>query len=161
MSKKMALIALTLALFGCQARDAHPETASDPMAAVFPPSNQPLPEVFLEMIDAESTEEDETSVSFRIHRTGDTANSLFVYFKLGGRSTPGVDTRISSNVTQAGHLNLVMIPAGQASALVEMQSIDDSEIEPDEDILIELTESPRGHYVLAGAHPPATTLPTR
>jgi len=67
---------------------------------------------------------------FRISRTGDTTDSLTVYFHLSGTASNGIDyAKVDESVT---------IPAGASSAGVVIDPIDDFEVEGTETVLLAL-----------------------
>lgn len=72
--------------------------------------------------------------SFRIHRTGATGFALQVDFALGGAAASRTDYElIASPVT---------IPVGDSSVTVPVVPIDDTDPEPDEDLVLTLSSSP-------------------
>jgi hypothetical protein len=81
--------------------------------------------------DAEGYETGPETLSFRVTRTGSTAEPLTVTYELTGAATNGVDY-VTDPLT-------VTIPAGEASALVTITPIDDNEAELTEIVRITLT----------------------
>ena len=63
-------------------------------------------------------------------RTGSTAGDLFVNYSTSGTATSGVD--------YAALAGVVLIPAGQSSAVVPLSVIDDKNVEPDETVIVTL-----------------------
>jgi hypothetical protein len=71
---------------------------------------------------------------FTIARDGSTATPLTVYYTTGGTATPGVDyPSLTGSVT---------IPAGQASAIINLAPIDDRIVEQIEIIVLALSPHP-------------------
>jgi hypothetical protein len=84
--------------------------------------------------------------TFRISRTGNTADSLTVYYSVGGTSTSGVDRNsIPTSIT---------IPAGASRATITITPINDSLREGKETVIITL--SPNAAYTVAPRHNTAT-----
>ncbi len=80
-----------------------------------------------------ATEDDSSPGIFLITRTGSTASTLIVDFTATGTATSGADYVAIGSST--------MIPAGQASATVNVTPIDDSLLEGDETVILTLAQS--------------------
>ena len=78
-----------------------------------------LPTVTIEATDANAAEENADPGSFTFARTGETSNSLEVFYSVSGSATHGVDYEALSTS--------VIIPAGSESALIQVIPIDDVE----------------------------------
>ncbi|MDB6037372.1 MAG: outer rane adhesin like protein, partial [Verrucomicrobiales bacterium] len=76
--------------------------------------------------------------SVEISRTGSTAESLLVFFELGGTATAGVDYKAISPT--------VLMGAGESSAFVKVSAIDDTLPEGDESVTFTLTRPTPGVY---------------
>jgi hypothetical protein len=81
------------------------------------------------------------SGEFVFSRTGPTQNELMIYYSVSGTAIPGTDYTTL--------LGAVLIPAGQSTAKVQFQPIDDKTVEPDETVIVNIT--PDGAYTLGGA----------
>jgi len=89
-----------------------------------------LPTVTVSAPTTNASESGPTSRAFTITRTGSTAAALAVYFTIGGNATNGSDYgTINSPVT---------IPAGSASATVNLNPLDDASVESTETVLLTL-----------------------
>ena len=78
-----------------------------------------------------ATEAGPTNGAFTVSRVGDSSNALTVGYTVDGTATSGADyTALSGSVT---------IAAGQTSGVISITPIDDSEIEPDETVLVTLS----------------------
>jgi hypothetical protein len=71
---------------------------------------------------------------FVFTRDGHPDKDLLVYYTATGTATPGVDyTRL---------VGAVLIPAGQTSAAVQFQPIDDKDVEGDETVVVNISRNP-------------------
>lgn len=90
-----------------------------------------LPKVALAVTTASTTENSASPAVFAIARTGSTAAALTVNYAVSGTATSGSDfTALTGSVT---------IPAGNASATVEVASINDSSSENLETVIVTLS----------------------
>lgn len=89
-----------------------------------------LPVVTVTAIDDTATEAGPTTGTFRVVRTGSTANSLSLSYSIGGTATNGVDYNEISG--------LVVIPLGSATLDIVVQPKQDSLVEPPETVLFTL-----------------------
>jgi len=97
-----------------------------------------LPTVTVVDSDGNAAESGANSGSFRITRSGSTGSPLTVRYALGGSAANGADyAALSGSVT---------IPAGSSSAMILVDTIDDSAPEGDENVV--LTLSPDAAYVI-------------
>tara|TARA_R110002073_G_scaffold315027_1_gene487457 strand:- start:2284 stop:6231 length:3948 start_codon:yes stop_codon:yes gene_type:complete len=85
-------------------------------------------------VDPAAVNEDGTgTLNYTFTRTGDTTNALSVSYAVSGTATSGTDfTALSGTVT---------IPAGQTSATVSVDPTDDTTVEPDETIVLTVTDT--------------------
>jgi hypothetical protein len=88
------------------------------------------------------------SGEFAFTRTGSTQADLPVYYSVSGTATPGSDYSML--------LGVVVIPAGQSTALVRFQPIDDKDVEPDETVIVSLLPNPG--YTVSGGAPQITIV---
>ena len=93
-----------------------------------------LPAVTVAALDGTVLENGMNPSGFTVTRTGSTAGALPVNFTVGGTATAGAD--------YATLLGTVIIPAGSASAVIELQMRDDKDVEPNETVSVTLTTSP-------------------
>ncbi|HUF61065.1 MAG TPA: M4 family metallopeptidase [Verrucomicrobiales bacterium] len=99
---------------------------------------QGLPTVTAAVVDGTASEEGGDQAVFRVSRTGDTGRALNVICLLTGSAENGVDyERVPLTVD---------IPAGQAAVDIVIHPIDDGEPEPEEQVVLTLTEAT--HYTL-------------
>ncbi len=102
-------------------------TASSAMVTIAD-NDTTLPKVALARTDERTVEGSGQPARVTFTRTGATTNSLTVNYTVGGTATPGSDyTALPGNV---------VIPAGAASAVVEVNTVDDSAPEPVETVII-------------------------
>ena len=94
-------------------------------------AEQPLPIVTVVDSDGNAAESGANSGSFRIGRSGSTATALTVQYSLSGSAANGADYAALS-----GSVN---IPAGSPSAMVNVDTIDDSLVEGDENVVLTLS----------------------
>jgi len=93
-----------------------------------------LPKVSLAVTDERTIEGSSLPARVTFTRTGATTNSLTVNYTVSGTTAPGGDyTALPGNV---------VIPTGAASAVVEVNSIDDSVSEPVETVVITIASTP-------------------
>ncbi len=97
------------------------------------------PEVSIAATDADAGEPANNG-TFRISRTGDTSIALTVYFNIGGTATGGSDYTLNNGSTTLS--NSVVIAAGQSSADVTLNVIDDTIVEKTETAIMSLTADP-------------------
>src|SRR5262249_24918078 len=98
--------------------------------------------------DQASEYPDTDTGTFRVLRTGTTANALTVFFTLSGTATQGTDYQpIGTSVT---------IPAGQSSADITLTAIDDSLVEGNETAILTLSSS--ADYTVGSPAPPTADL---
>ncbi|MEO1145605.1 MAG: Ig-like domain-containing protein [Cyanobacteria bacterium J06638_22] len=109
---------------------------------------RPLPTVSLEVTDADAAEADPNSGTFTLTRTGDTTNALTVTYTVAIASTA---TNGDDYDTLTGTIE---IPAGQASATVNVTPINDSRVEGAETVTVELIDT--ADYELDGMASSAT-----
>jgi hypothetical protein len=88
------------------------------------------------------------SGEFAFSRIGPTQNDLMVYYSVSGTAIPGTDY-----TTLAG---AVLIPAGQSTAKVQFQPIDDKNVEPDETVVVNIT--PNGAYTISASTAQVTII---
>lgn len=112
------------------------------------------PVVTIHTIDSEAREQSPLldvlpdTAAFKVHRTGSTDHGLKVWYRVGGTAANGVDYDELSG--------MVEIPAGESSAPLIINPVDDQESEGDETVIIALRSlplddaviSPRPHYVV-------------
>ncbi len=97
---------------------------------VKPLSSQTLPSVSVTATDAAATENADTG-TFTLTRTGATTPALMVNFSISGSATNGTDyTTLGSTL---------VIPAGQSSATITINTINDSALESTETVVLTLT----------------------
>jgi hypothetical protein len=97
-----------------------------------------LPTVTVVDSDGNASESGANSGRFRVTRTGNTGATLTVHYSLSGSAAKGADyATLPGNVT---------IPAGSSSATILINTIDDSLVEGDENVV--LTLSPDAAYVI-------------
>jgi pimeloyl-ACP methyl ester carboxylesterase len=126
------------------------------------PTTPSLPAVTVVATDANASETGPDPGTFTLSRTGNTTSALTVSYSLGGGAANGTDYEgLSGSVT---------IPAGAASASVNVRPIDDNAVEGNETLV--LTVSQHAAYVVGSPGsatvsiadndqaPPTTTLPT-
>jgi hypothetical protein len=113
-------------------------TVTSPTSATVTIMSEPA--VSVTATDPTATEAGLTSGAFTVTRTLDTANPLTVTYAISGTATPGADyTALTGSVVLA---------AGQASAVIEVNPIDDSVLEfIDETVVLTLTADPA--YIIA------------
>ncbi len=93
-----------------------------------------LPIVNIIATDAFAREGTTNTATFRVHRMGSTNEPLTVFYAIRGTASNGVDyVRIPNSVT---------IPAGQRSARITIQPIDDNVPEPIETVVLRLQPPP-------------------
>ncbi len=85
---------------------------------------------------------------FVFSRTGDRQKDLIVNYSASGTATPGDD--------YASLPGVVVIPAGQASASVRFQPVDDKDVEPDETVIV--TAIAGAAYTVIGSSARVTIL---
>lgn len=93
-----------------------------------------LPDVSVAALDGPVLENGMNNAGFRFTRTGSTAGALPVNYSIGGTATAGVD--------YATLLGTVVIPAGSASVVAELQVRDDKDVEPNETVSVSISSSP-------------------
>jgi alpha-mannosidase len=98
-------------------------------------SSSTLPSVKIVASDARATESGD-SASFTVTRTGSTQSPLNVVYTLSGTATPGADYQMLSGAAT--------IPAGAASAVIDLIPIADAATEPEETVTVTIT--PRANY---------------
>jgi predicted outer membrane repeat protein len=102
-----------------------------------PPAANP-PTISISASDASAAEQGQDSATFVIARSGSTAASLTVLYTVGGIATAGNDySTLSGNLT---------IPAGAASASINVLPIDDASVENPEPVIVTL--SANANYVI-------------
>ena len=106
-----------------------------------------LPAVSVAATHASASESGEIGI-FTFTRTGDTSAPLDVVYQLGGTATNGVDYQQL--------LGTVAIPAGSASATVQIKAIDDSTVEPSETVTATILASDA--YAIATVGPATVTI---
>ena len=100
----------------------------------FPTCTSDLPTVTIDATVATAPENGTAPGIFTVRRTGDTAAALVVAYSVRGTATPGVDyAAIPTTVT---------IPAGSATATIDVTAIDDSLIEDDETVVATIDADP-------------------
>jgi hypothetical protein len=107
-----------------------------------------LPAVTVGVLDSPVLETGMNNVGFVFTRTGSTAGALPVNYSIGGTATAGVD--------YASLMGTVIIPAGSASAVTELQLRDDKDVEPNETVTVTITPNPT--YTISGASATETIL---
>ena len=105
----------------------------------------PLPVVTLTAPDAAASETPGNPGYFRIHRTGPTNQSLYVYWAISGSASNGVD--------YARLTNIVVIPAGKTVVELPVTPIDDNLFEGTESVVATLYYPP-----ILGPFPPPYTI---
>ncbi len=99
---------------------------------------QGLPRVSATVVDGTASEAGGDRAVFRVSRTGDTGRALNVICLMTGSAENGVDyERVPLTID---------IPAGQAAVDIAIIPIDDDEQEPEEQVVLTLTEAT--HYAL-------------
>ena len=93
----------------------------------------PRPTVTITAVDAAAAEAGRDGGSFRVTRSGPVAASLTVAYVVGGTAANGADYERL--------LGMVVIPAGQASASIEVRPIDDAAVEPRESVIVRVAAS--------------------
>jgi hypothetical protein len=85
-------------------------------------------------VEAEDTNASEAggAAAFRIIRTGGIGDPLAISYVLTGTATAGSDYLAPASIT---------IPGGEASALVDVQAVDDSDVEGDETVTLTLLDT--------------------
>src|SRR5207253_757167 len=101
--------------------------------AVINDDDTSLPKVSLEVAEAKTTEGSATPASITFTRTGSTAGSLAVNYTVGGTATAGADFAALSGS--------LVIPAGSASASLNITSADDNVAEQTETVIITIATS--------------------
>lgn len=91
-----------------------------------------LPTVTIAATDASAAEEGSDPGEFTITRSGDTTESLTVYYGVGGTATAGDDYGIMPSASS------VMISAGSSSATIVVTPVDDTEEEVSETVTLTL-----------------------
>ncbi len=99
---------------------------------------QGLPAVSVQATDASAAEAGPDTGAITVSRTGATTTALTVSYSVSGSATPGADYAALSGT--------LIIPAGATSAGITITPIDDSQVEPDETIILAL--SPGAGYTL-------------
>jgi hypothetical protein len=103
---------------------------SDEATATTPALPPVLPTLSVSSTDADASEPGTDTARLTITRSGSTASPLTVFFAVTGSATAGADY---------GSLGTsVVIPAGQASAALAVNPIDDPSDEPDETVVVTL-----------------------
>ncbi len=99
--------------------------------------NSDLPLVLIVATDSNASETNSDTATFSILRTGNTSTSLVVHFEtpVGGTAMSGTDY-IALPVS-------VTIPSGQASEIISLVPVDDSDIEDDETVVLQIATSER------------------
>ena len=92
------------------------------------------PTVTIVATDPAATEAGLTAGTFTVSRTGSIADSLTVYYDVGGTSTPNSDRN--------GLPGNVLIPAGSSSGTIVITPIDDALAESDETVILTLRPNP-------------------
>lgn len=90
--------------------------------------------------DNSSPESGTDSGRFVFTRTGSVANDLTVFYSAAGSATAGVDYEAL--------LGVVIIPAGQSSAVAEFETIDDTQVETNETVVVSV--STNAAYSISG-----------
>jgi hypothetical protein len=94
-------------------------------------ANPGLLSVSVTATDASASETGPDPGTFTVTRTGDTSESLTVYYTVSGTATPGADyTSIGTSVT---------LPAGQSAAPITVTPVDDADPEAEETVIVTLT----------------------
>ena len=107
-----------------------------------------LPAVAVAALDGPVLENGMNNAGFLVPRTGSTTGALPVNFSTGGTATAGAD--------YATLLGTVIIPAGSASAVVQLEVRDDKDVEPNETVSVSLSASPT--YAISGSSAAVTIL---
>lgn len=108
-----------------------------------------LPMVTVSVKDPVASEAGKNKGKFKITRTGETAGPVVVLFKASKKSTAtrGVDYDFATGgVTLPAVVNSVTIPAGAATVSLAVVVIDDTVVEPDETVVLQL--KPGANYTL-------------
>jgi hypothetical protein len=101
---------------------------ASPASATVTIKNNPLPRVSIMATEPVASEAGPSPGSLTISRTGDTSQALRVNIKVAGAAISGTDfERLAEFVT---------IPAGASSAVLRVQPIDDTQIEPVETVIV-------------------------
>src|SRR5713226_474374 len=95
-----------------------------------PDTNQPPPVITIVATDPNAAETGPDPGMFTVSRTGDTNNSLVVFYFTSGSAINGLDYQTLSNY--------VVIPAGASSADIVVTPIDDMIEEGDETVVLQL-----------------------
>lgn len=101
------------------------------------------PAVTIAALDGPVLEPGMNPAGFVVTRTGSTAADLPVTYAVSGSATAGTD--------YATLLGTVVIPAGNASAPVELRLLDDKEVEPNETVTLTINTSPTYTITTAAA----------
>lgn len=97
---------------------------------------EPLPRVSVIATTPETTEGSATPAAFTVSRTGDTTSPLTITYTIGG-------TALANDYTASPQLTgSITIPAGSASAVITIATVDDTRFEPTETLSITLTTQP-------------------
>jgi hypothetical protein len=110
-----------------------PFDSSIPASSATVTINGALPTVGVSVSPASVTEDGTGALVYTFTRTGETTAALAISYTVGGTATSGSDyTALSGTVT---------IPAGQSSTTISVNPTDDATIEPDETIILTITDA--------------------
>ena len=120
----------------------HPSyVIGSPDAATVTIADNDLPTVSIRAIDSDASEDlDEGGPDrgrFRVTRSGTTSADLFVHLSVDGTATP-VGEESPDYTAAPTPLTLVVVPAGSATATIEIMPIDDGLEEGDETVVLTL-----------------------
>jgi len=101
------------------------------------------PSITLAVSPALVTEDGTANLVFTFTRTGSTTNALTVNYTVGGTATLGTDY---TGISSTGATKTVTFAAGSATAVVTVDPIADTEVEPDE--TVELTLAAGNGYTI-------------
>lgn len=92
----------------------------------------PDPTVSVNVSPASVLEDGSGALTYTFTRSGDTAQALSVSYNVGGTATPGTDFPVQTGT--------VAIAAGQTTATVTINPTDDSDVEPDETVILTIND---------------------
>ncbi|WP_197167606.1 Calx-beta domain-containing protein [Neorhodopirellula pilleata] len=110
-----------------------PFDSSIPASSATVTINESLPTVSVAVAPSSVNEDGTGALVYTFTRTGETTAALAVNYTVGGTANSGSDfTALSGTVT---------IPAGQSSTTISIDPTDDSTVEPDETIMLTITDA--------------------
>jgi hypothetical protein len=131
------------------------------MAKILDNDLMPAPIVTIVATDPDASESGPNTGRFTVSRTGDTSNSLPVFYAIGGTAQSGIDYLTFSNFEpffNAFGLTNVVIPAGANSTDITVTPIDDHLAESSETVVPQLQAQPWAPYLVGAPSNAVVTI---